>query len=146
VPVDMQPRADGSVDWDTDSLFATRNRTDLVGQPVISTNPGEGGNVILLGHNYDQGVYAWTGVFVNLQTIEPGAQIQVFTQGGGVYTYQVERVKKVPWDGQSSEELERHMKFLGPQPSERLTLVTCGGANMWPWPARVYVVAVPVAP
>jgi len=24
-----------------------------------------------------------------------------------------------------------------------LTLVTCGGANVWPWQARLYVVSVP---
>ena len=35
------------------------------------------------------------------------------------------------------------MKYLGPVKSERLTLVTCGGANIWPFPARVYVVAAP---
>jgi hypothetical protein len=36
------------------------------------------------------------------------------------------------------------MKFMGPSDGERLTLVTCGGANIWPFPARVYVVAAPV--
>lgn len=145
IPTGMRPVGNGRLDWDTDSLFATRNRLDLVGQPVISTNPGDGGNVILIGHNYDQGIYAWNGVFVSLKTIPVGSQIQVFTQGGGVFTYQVVRVKEVPWAEQSQAELEKHMKYLGPSPSEQLTLVTCGGANVWPWPARIYVVAAPVA-
>ncbi len=146
IPIGMRPAGNGRLDWDTDALFATRNRLDLVGQPVISTNPGDGGNVILIGHNYDQGIYAWNGVFVSLKTIPLGSQIQIFTQGGGVFTYQVERVKEVPWAEQSQAELEKHMKYLGPSPSEQLTLVTCGGANVWPWPARIYVVAAPVSP
>ncbi|MFM8322078.1 MAG: class F sortase [Chloroflexota bacterium] len=139
-PVPM--RKDGQ--WDTDRLFATQNRSDLVGQMAISTNPGDGGNVILLGHNYDEGVFQWEGVFVGLKQIQPGAQIQVFTEGGGQFVYQVQRVKKVPWTDGNDSELEKHRQFLGPEPGERLTLVTCGGANVWPWPARIYVVALPI--
>ncbi len=144
VPVDMRPSANGLLDWNTDALFATRNRLDLVGQPIISTNPGQGGNVILIGHNYDQGVFVWEGVFVKIRDLQPGSEIQVTTQSGLVFRYQVKLVKKVPWANGSPDELAKHFKFLGPQPSETLTLVTCGGANVWPWPARIYVQAYPM--
>jgi hypothetical protein len=143
VPLGMHPASNGILQWDTDSLFATRNRVDLVGQMVASLNPGMGGNSIMVGHNYDQGTYQWEGVFVNLKNIQPGAKIVVYTQGGAELHYVVQLVKKVPWSKQNDDEWEKHMKFLGPSESDRLTLVTCGGANIWPWPARIYVVAVP---
>lgn len=143
VPLGMKPDSSGILQWDTESLFATRNRGDLVGQMVASLNPGMGGNTILVGHNYDQGTYVWEGVFVNLKNIQPGAKIIVYTQGGAELHYVVQLVKKVPWRDQSNAEWEKHLKFLGPSETDRLTLVTCGGANIWPWPARIYVVAVP---
>ncbi len=143
VPITVR-MSGGTVEWDTDKLFATRNRLDLVGQPEISTNPAEGGNVILVGHNYDNGVFIWEGVFVDIKSIQPGAEISLYTEGGGQFRYVVQQVKKVSWSSKSAEELERHARFLGPQPDETLTLVTCGGANIWPWPARIYVVAKPV--
>jgi hypothetical protein len=144
VPLDLRTNAEGRLDWNTDKLFATAKRSDLVGQPATSLNPGEGGNIVLMGHNYDNGYYAWEGVFVNIKSLVPGDPIIVYTEGGGEYHYTVQLVKKVRWQSQNSAEAEKHLKFLGPTPSEQLTLVTCGGANVWPWPARLYVVAVPV--
>ena len=143
VPVGLKADRTGQLEWDTDQLFATRNREDLVGQLIASLNPGQGGNIILIGHNYDQGIFAWNGVFVNLKTLQGGDKIIVSTADGGRWVYIVQLVKKVPWNKKNAEELEKHMKFLGPSESERLTLVTCGGANIYPWPARIYVVAVP---
>jgi sortase (surface protein transpeptidase) len=96
-----------------------------------------------MGHNYDNGYFAWEGVFVNIKSMVPGDPIIVYTEGGGEYRYTVQLVKKVRWLHQNSAEAEKHLKFLGPTPSEQLTLVTCGGANVWPWPARLYVVAAP---
>jgi LPXTG-site transpeptidase (sortase) family protein len=146
VLVGLSRDTEGKLQWDTDSLFATRNRLDLVGQLDNSLNPGQGGNVVLVGHNYDNGIYVWEGVFINLKNIQNGDQIIAYTEGGGEYQYTVQQIKKVPWQSQNNNEMEKHMRFIGPSETERLTLMTCSGANIWPWPARLYVVAEPVQP
>jgi LPXTG-site transpeptidase (sortase) family protein len=146
VPIGMRPDNTGAMSWDTDAIFATNNRPDLVGHLVGSAYPGQGGNVILIGHNYNQVDYGWEGVFVDIKTLQLGDRIIIHGEDGREYTYIVQQVKQVPWRSQNAKELEKHLKFLGPVKSERLTLVTCGGANIWPFPARVYVVAVPENP
>lgn len=146
VPIGMRPDGSGAMSWDTDAIFATNNRPDLVGHLVGSAYPGQGGNVILVGHNYNQVDYGWEGVFVDIKTLQPGDRIMIRGEDGREYTYVVQQVKQVPWRSQNAKELEKHLKFLGPVKSERLTLVTCGGANIWPFPARVYVIAIPETP
>jgi len=143
VPLGFTQDSKGTMDWATDKLFATANRKDLVGQTITSVDPGEGGNIVLMGHNYDNGYYAWEDAFVNIKTLTPGDQIIVYTEGGGEYHYTVQLVKKIPWIKENAAEAAKHYKYLGPTPGEQLTLVTCGGANVWPWQARIYVVAVP---
>ena len=143
VPLGFSRISQGGVDWNTDKLFATANRKDLIGQTLTSVNPGEGGNIVLMGHNYDNGYYAWEGVFVNIKSLTPGDGIIAYTEGGGEYHYSVQLVKKVPWREENAAEAAKHFKYLGPTASEQLTLVTCGGANVYPWQARLYVVAVP---
>jgi LPXTG-site transpeptidase (sortase) family protein len=128
-------------DWDTDRLFANQNRPDLVGHLEGSALPGEAGNTVLVGHNYD---YNGSGVFVNLGDLEIGDEIRLFTESGQELSYEVVKVKTVPWSGGGQDELERHYRFIGPSPDERLTLVTCGGANIGFFNKRVYVVALPV--
>ncbi len=144
VPLGLVPEDQGGFGWDTDNLFATRNRPDLVGHLITSAYPGQGANVVLVGHNYDQGIFRWKGVFVNLKSLKPGDEILVYTEDGQEFIYQVVRIKQIPWRNQNDAELEKHIRYMGESESEQLTLVTCGGANAWPWPARVYVVAVPV--
>ncbi len=144
VMVGLSRDTQGKLQWDTDKLFATRNRLDLVGQLDNSLDPGQGGNVVLVGHNYDNGIYVWEGVFINLKNIQNGDQLIVYTEGGGEYQYIVQQIKKVPWQSQNNNEMEKHMRFIGPSETERLTLMTCSGANIWPWPARLYVVAEPI--
>lgn len=146
VPVGLRRDNSGGMSWDTDAIFATNNRPDLVGHLIGSAYPGQGGNVILIGHNYNQVDYGWEGVFVNIKTLQAGDRIVIRGQDGREYAYIVQQVKQVPWRSGNAKELEKHLKFLGPVQSERLTLVTCGGANIWPFPARVYVIAIPEAP
>ena len=146
VMVGLSHDSEGRLQWDTDRLFATQNRLDLVGQLNNSVNPGQGGNVVLVGHNYDNGVWVWEGVFINLKNLQPGDQITVFTEGGGEYQYLVRQTKKVPWESKNDNEMQKHMKYIGPSETERLTLMTCSGANIWPWPARLYVIAEPSQP
>jgi hypothetical protein len=142
VPLGFTNKGQGGVDWNTDKLFATANRKDLIGQTITSVNPGEGGNIVLMGHNYDNGYYAWEDAFVNIKSLVPGDQIIAYTEGGGEYHYAVQLVKKVPWREENAAEAAKHFKYLGPTPGEQLTLVTCGGANFI-WQSRLYVVAVP---
>jgi sortase (surface protein transpeptidase) len=141
----MVPDKRGELQWDTDSLFANRKRDDLVGQVAVSLNPGEGGNIILVGHNTNVGI-DWAGVFYNLASLQPGTEIILSTEDGGEYHYIVQLVKKVPWKRQSEAELLKHQRFLFPTESEQLTLVTCGGVFTTQYSARIYVVAVPAIP
>lgn len=144
VPVELRGGGNGKPDWNTDVLFSTPNRSDLVGQLAVSANPGEGGNIILVGHNYNNGWYDWEGVFVRLGSLQAGDTISLYSANGGEFHYIVEKVKKVPWQKRNLAELEKHQKFLWPTGREQLTLVTCGGTVLWTWQARIYVVAVPL--
>jgi LPXTG-site transpeptidase (sortase) family protein len=143
VTIDLRQSGQGQLEWNTDSLFANANRSDLVGQLATSVNPGDGGNIILVGHNYNNG-WNWAGVFVNLDNLAPGDKIVLHTESGGAFDYQVQKVKKVPWQQQNAAELEKHEKYIWPTEREQLTLVTCGGSYLTSWSARIYVVAVPM--
>jgi len=140
VPLKQYRDKSGQIQYDTDSLFATSNRLDLVGQVITSTNPGDGSNIVLVGHNYNRGWYAWEGVFVNLKKLKPGDKIVLHAKDGSKHQYNVTKVLQVPWTYKTAAELEKHLKYLGPKSEERVTLVTCGGA-FGVWSARIYVIA-----
>jgi len=140
VPLRQYRDASGVIQYDTNSLFATNTRLDLVGQTLTSVDPGQGSNIVLVGHNYNMGWYAWEGVFVNLKKLKPGAEIILHTKSGGVYKYQVTKVVQVPYVARNAAELNQHLRYLGPTGEEQVTLVTCGGA-FGSWSARIYVVA-----
>lgn len=94
--------------------------------------------MILVGHNYG---YGYSGVFVHLGRLRPGQQITIVDQDGRKFTYSVQTVKRVKWRRQSFGELTQHLNFLAIGGEERLTLVTCSGADLEPFPERIYVVA-----
>jgi LPXTG-site transpeptidase (sortase) family protein len=141
VRVEQYMDGNGQMQWDADSLFANNNRLDLVGQLATSVNPGDGSNIVLIGHNYNLGWNAWGAVFLHLKKLQPGDQILLYAENGGEFSYTVQEVVEVPWVYMDSTELDRHRSLLWPTPDERVTLVTCGGANIGIWSARVYVVA-----
>jgi LPXTG-site transpeptidase (sortase) family protein len=144
VDIGLIPGKNGGMQWDSDSLFATSSRQDLVGHLDGSALPGESSNIVLVGHNYDWGIFQWNGVFYNVKRLKPGDKIILFSQGGQRRVYRVERVKEIPFNNNGNdEELFKHFKHMGPTESERLTLVSCGGANLWKWNKRVYVIAYP---
>jgi len=144
VDIGMVPGKNGGMQWDSDSLFATNSRQDLVGHLDGSALPGESSNIVLVGHNYDWGIFQWNGVFYNVKRLKPGDKIILFSQGGQRRVYRVDKVKQIPFNNNGNEEeLFKHFKHMGPTESERLTLVTCGGANLWKWNKRVYVIASP---
>lgn len=130
----------GAWTWNTDSLFRS-GRSDLVGHWDGSASPGQEGNMILVGHNYG---YGYNGVFVRLGSLRAGHRVYVVNQIGQTFTYEVKSVSRVRWRLQNFGELTQHLSFLSPGGPERITLVSCGGANLEPFPERVYVVAEPV--
>jgi LPXTG-site transpeptidase (sortase) family protein len=128
--------------WTLDvSVLFRSGRQDLVGHWVGSAYPGQEGNMILVGHNYG---YGTTGVFLKLGRLKAGQEVQVVNEAGETFVYRVRTVEHVPWRDKDLDELMRHTAFLATDGPERLTLVTCGGANRAPFPERIYVVADPV--
>jgi LPXTG-site transpeptidase (sortase) family protein len=136
----VRDKRTGAWTWNTNRLFRS-GRSDVVGHWEGSASPGQNGNMILVGHNYG---YGYNGVFVNLVRIKPGQKVYVVNRAGQTFTYQVKTVKRLRWRQKSFGELTQHLSFLAPGGSERLTLVSCAGADFEPFPERVYVVAVPV--
>jgi LPXTG-site transpeptidase (sortase) family protein len=129
----------GTWKLDVKSLFR-RPGKDLVGHWVGSANPGQAGNMILVGHNYG---YGYNGVFLNVGRLKAGQVLYVVNQAGETFTYKVTTVQRVKWSKKNEQELRRHQAYLSMGGPERLTLVTCGGATWEPFPDRVYVVAEP---
>ncbi|MCJ7735145.1 MAG: class F sortase [Anaerolineales bacterium] len=140
VPLKQYQDSSGQIQYDTDSLFATSSRLDLVGQTITSVDPGGGSNIVLVGHNYNRGWYAWEGVFVNLNKLKAGDKIVLHTEDGSKHQYTVKKVMQIPWLYKTAAELNKHLNYLGPTSDERVTLVTCGGP-FGVWSARIYVVA-----
>jgi hypothetical protein len=136
----VRDRRTGAWTWNTNSLLRS-GRRDLVGHWVGSAYPGQTGNMILVGHNYG---YGYNGVFVRLASLKPGQKIHVVNGAGQTFTYAVKSVSRVKWRRQSFGELTQHLHFLSPGGQERVTLVSCAGADFEPFPERVYVVADPV--
>jgi sortase (surface protein transpeptidase) len=94
-----------------------------------------------VGHNFG---YGFNGVFRYLHRLEPGHKIDVVSKAGEVFTYQVTEVKRVKWRTKTLGELSQHLAFLSTSGPERLTLVSCAGAEVEPFPERVYVVTEPL--
>ena len=136
----IRDKKTGSWIQDLDVLFR-KGRKDLVGHYEQSAQPGQDGNTILVGHNYG---YGTKGVFLKLKRLKPGKRIEVVNAAGQTFAYRVKSVHKVPWKSKSTDELLQHARLLALSGSERLTLVTCGGSTVQPFPARIYVVAEPI--
>jgi hypothetical protein len=111
VPVGTVLRG-GTLEWDADNLFATSNRRDLVGHLEGTANPDQRGNIVLIGHNYNRG-YSWRGVFYALNRLQAGSTANTLA----------------------------HIAHLAPTQDETMTLITCGGANLAPFPSRLYATA-----
>jgi LPXTG-site transpeptidase (sortase) family protein len=127
----------GGWTWDTKKLFRS-GRSDLVGHSLGSAYPGQKGNMILVGHNFG---YGYNGVFVQLGRLKAGNEVIVVSQAGQRFRYRVTTVEQVKWRTKNFAELTQHLAFLTPGGPERVTLVSCAGADVEPFPERVYVVA-----
>jgi LPXTG-site transpeptidase (sortase) family protein len=127
--------------WARDvSRLLGRPGQDLVGHWGGSAYPGQEGNTILVGHNFG---YGYNAVFVHLGRLKPGQKILLTDSKGQTHSYSVSSVSQVPWRRKDLSELALHQAYLKVEGSERLTLVSCGGAIWAPFPVRIYVVAEP---
>lgn len=127
----MRPGADGSVynQWDEADYAAGWHKN--------SATPGEGGNVVLSGHNNIMGA-----VFRELDQLARG-DIATLYVDGIPYEYAVERVLIVPETTATPEQRKENAQYIQETDSEQLTLVSC-------WPRdnnthRIIVIAKPVA-
>jgi sortase A len=138
------------VEIDTNIIQVTSQITEIEGQRVrewdvaayaaghhdTSARPGEGGNIVITGHN------DWEGeVFRTLEYVEPGYDVFIQTEDR-VHHYVVEEVHMRREVGVSLEERLATGQFMADMPEERVTLITC-----WPYGIndhRVIVVAKPV--
>lgn len=89
--------------WQNDSNQANHLST--------SSRPGEGGNIVIYGHNTKS-------VFFFLSQLEIGQLIFITNQEGNIFTYQVDSVQTVEPD---------QIQYVLPTKDEVLTLYTCTG-------------------
>lgn len=76
-----------------------------------SARPGEGGNIVLYGHNTRE-------ILGNIRALVPGEKITITSQDGSTHDYEVEWTKEV-----SAEDVSA----IQPTETEFLTLFTCSG-------------------
>lgn len=94
---------------------------------VSSANPGEGGNIVIYGHNRNN-------VFGAIRWLNLGDKIELTDKQGQVHEYKISETVTV-----KPEEI----KYVGPTNTEMLTLYTCTG---W-WDSLRYIVsAKPISP
>lgn len=140
-----------AVGIDADILEVDPEYTQLAGQSVVtwpvadyaaghhstSADPGEGGNIVLAGHDDARGE-----VFRGLHDIEVGDEVTMTTPER-TYTYVVAEIFVRKYRDVPVEEQILIGQWMAPMPEERLTLITC-----WPYGVddhRVIVVAKPVS-
>ncbi len=97
--------------------------------------PGQGGNIVIAGHNNIRGE-----VFRHVVDLEPGDKIILYC-GDRAYTYIVESRLLLLEKGASDQERAASARWIGEFPDERLTLVTC-----WPYTGNTYRVIVIAKP
>jgi sortase A len=88
-----------------------------------SALPGDGGNVVLSGHNNVLGA-----VFRELDQLKKGDPITLW-MNRDIYTYVVDQVIVLPDTGISDEQRVANARWIGPFDEERLTLVSCWPRN-----------------
>lgn len=107
-----------------------------VGHLVLTGRPTENNNIVLTGHNN------WKGeIFRSLPSLEAGDIIQLSTADDD-YSYVVVETLIIPYRSDPVKGEAEIWKYLGPQPSERLTLFSC-----YPFISnadRIIVIAEPV--
>lgn len=126
----VRPGENGSLysQWDEAAYAAGWHKNSAV--------PGEGGNVVLSGHNNILGA-----VFRELDQLKRG-DLATLVVDGKEFTYAVDKILIVPETSATPEQRKINAEWIQPTDGERLTLVSC-------WPRdnnthRIIVVAYPV--
>ena len=105
------------------------------GHDSSSANPGQGGNIVISGHD------DWRGeVFRTLEKVKVGDDV-VLTTPQRAYHYTITEIEYRKEIGVPLSERLATGQFLAPMPEERVTLVTC-----WPYGVddhRIIVIAKP---
>ena len=92
---------------------------DAAGFHETSAYPGNPGNIVINGHRDIRG-----SVFRHLDKVEPGDEIVLYV-GEVAYTYQVSETLVLPQTFASAKQRAENLRYIGPMPHERLTLITC---------------------
>ena len=120
--------SNGTFIWDPPAYAA--------GHYESSGDPGEGRNIVFLGHNNMAGQ-----VFRDLDKLAPGDEIILLTDTRE-FRYQIQQVLIIPYTGHELEATVQIQALTGPQPSEVVTLISC-----WPYTtytSRILVIASPM--
>jgi LPXTG-site transpeptidase (sortase) family protein len=80
-------------------------------------------------------------VFYQIHRLKKGDLIQLVSQDDALFTYRVVEVDKVSLQSDPSATVLEHIAHVAQTRDETLTLITCGGANLAPFPSRIYVTA-----
>jgi sortase A len=91
------------------------------GWHLNSAQPGEGGNVVMSGHNNVAGA-----VFRELDQLRKGHEAFVYA-GNARYTYVIDKVMVVPDKAATLAQRQANAQWIGDFTDDRLTLVSC-----WP--------------
>jgi sortase A len=110
------------------------------GWHLNSARPGEGGNVVISGHNNSTGGH----VFGKLEELAVGDQITVGTGQDSSFVYQISETQIVKAFNASPENLEYLQTVIQPTDQEQLTLVTCWPG--WTNTHRLIIIAHPLKP
>ncbi len=111
---------------------------DEAGWHRNSARPGEGSNIVISGHNESTGAQ----VFAELETLQVGDEITVWTTNDESFDYQVVD-KTIIRTFAISEEADTYLRTVSnPTPREQLTLITCW--PRWTNTHRLIVVAEPL--
>jgi LPXTG-site transpeptidase (sortase) family protein len=100
-----------------------------------SGKPGEGTNIVLLGHNNTLGE-----VFRNLDKLNLGDEIIIYTEAAEFH-YEVQKIFFVPYQGMEAEGDAMLKSYSAPTFSETLTLISC-----WPYLTNVNRIVIQAAP
>ena len=102
---------------------------------VSSAAPGQGGNLVIYGHNNILGA-----IFRNLSSLKPGGEVRVIN-GAASWRYAVESVDIFQEAGASDAEKLAHLQYVADTSGEQVTLLSC-----WPFTGNTHRVAVIAKP
>jgi sortase A len=111
--------------------------SNVAGHLDTSGRPGEGTNIVLIGHNNMSGK-----VFRYLDKLKLGDEIILVTEAAEFH-YEVQKELYIPYLGMETEGEAALRAYTVPSSSETLTLISC-----WPYATnanRIVIIAVPLA-